>query len=130
MCKANLIVNALLETDDLPDVNAEPEANPERYLHQYADQIERDKRSGKVTAQTAQTASHFWHRKLKYAGGRRALEVRRNGATKTWKTRPGEFKTPVKYGMYEYFYITDKNADDWSTQPIPDLTEPVKIKRT
>lgn len=30
---------------------------------------------------------------------------RRNGATKTWKTRPGQYRIPYKYGMYEYGYI-------------------------
>lgn len=39
--------------------------------------------------------------------------VRRNGATKTWKTRPGEFRIPVKYGLYEYGYIDNNNADEW-----------------
>lgn len=29
-------------------------------------------------------------------------EWRRNGATQTWKTRPGAFRIPVKRGMYEY----------------------------
>jgi hypothetical protein len=27
---------------------------------------------------------------------------RRNGATQTWKTRPGEFRVPVKYGLRGY----------------------------
>lgn len=39
------------------------------------------------------------------------VTCRRNGKTKTWKTRPGKFKVPVKYGLYEYFYITDENAE-------------------
>lgn len=42
------------------------------------------------------------------------LRVRVNGATKTWKTRPTEFKIPVKYGLYSYGYITDSNASKWS----------------
>ena len=32
-----------------------------------------------------------------------------NGKVKTWKTRPGEFKIPVKHGLYDYGYITEKN---------------------
>lgn len=31
---------------------------------------------------------------------------RRNGATKTWKTRPGEFRLPIKHGMRNYSEIT------------------------
>jgi hypothetical protein len=34
---------------------------------------------------------------------------RRNAThTKFWKSRPGEFRLPVKYGLYKYGAITDK----------------------
>lgn len=36
---------------------------------------------------------------------------RRNGKTKTQKTRPNEFKVPIKFGMYSYGYLTNENAD-------------------
>lgn len=36
---------------------------------------------------------------------------RRNGKTKLWKTRPNEFRIPVKRGLYEYGYITDAEQD-------------------
>lgn len=119
MSRASQIVDALLEADDPRDAGIDPES----YLHQYADQIERDKAEGKLTPQTALTAQHFWHRELTYKDGVRPLEARRNGATKTWKTRPGEFRIPCKYGMYEYFYITDKNAHEWSIKPLPNKTK-------
>ena len=35
---------------------------------------------------------------------------RRNGATKTWKTRPAEFRVPVKFGMRSHTYIDQGNA--------------------
>jgi len=35
---------------------------------------------------------------------------RRNGATQTWKTRPHEFRVPVKYGQYGYGQITHRDA--------------------
>jgi hypothetical protein len=35
--------------------------------------------------------------------------VRRNGKTKTWKTRPSEFSIPVKAGLRSYAYITQSN---------------------
>ncbi len=38
---------------------------------------------------------------------------RRNGATKTWKTRPADFKIPVKHGLYDYGYIDQDNAADF-----------------
>lgn len=38
--------------------------------------------------------------------------VRRNGQTKTWKTRPGEFRIPVKAGLRACGYITHTNMND------------------
>lgn len=35
---------------------------------------------------------------------------RRNGATQTWKTRPDEFRVPIKYGLRGYSSITSHNA--------------------
>lgn len=35
---------------------------------------------------------------------------RRNGATKTWKTRPEEFRVPIKCGLYSFGELTNKNA--------------------
>lgn len=40
-------------------------------------------------------------------------EWRRNGRTQTWKTRPNEFRVPIKYGMYDYSAITESNAGDF-----------------
>lgn len=36
-----------------------------------------------------------------------------SGRCQTWKTRPAEYRLPVKYGMYESGAITDSNAQDW-----------------
>jgi hypothetical protein len=33
-----------------------------------------------------------------------------NGKVKFWKTRPNDFKIPVKHGMYDYGYITPENV--------------------
>jgi len=54
----------------------------------------------------------FEHKTVKNADGSR-LRARRNGKTKTWKTRPGDFRIPCKHGLYDYFYITQENASDW-----------------
>lgn len=35
---------------------------------------------------------------------------RRNGATKLWKTRPNDFRVPVKFGLYAYGYVDQSNA--------------------
>jgi hypothetical protein len=41
----------------------------------------------------------------------RQWQVRRNGATKLWKTRPGDFRIPVKAGFCACGYITQENFD-------------------
>jgi len=37
---------------------------------------------------------------------------RRNGATQTWKTRPNDFRVPVKYGLYGYGQIRETDVGD------------------
>lgn len=50
-------------------------------------------------------------------GGERETVVRyrRMGATKTWKTRPEEFRVPVKFGMRarDSWEITHENGDEF-----------------
>jgi hypothetical protein len=33
-----------------------------------------------------------------------------NGQLKLWKRTPGKFKLPIKFGLYQYSYITEENA--------------------
>lgn len=40
----------------------------------------------------------------------RPMRWRKNGQTKLWKTRPGEFRIPVKYGLYDHTYITHEDV--------------------
>jgi hypothetical protein len=47
---------------------------------------------------------------------------RRNGATQTWKTRPAEFRVPVKYGLRSYGNLTDYDAGRWHTGRAEDCT--------
>ena len=50
------------------------------------------------------------------------VRIRATGKCQTWKTRPAEFKLPVKWGMYDSFYLTEKNAGEWSAvEPEPEL---------
>lgn len=69
-----------------------------------------------VTYEQALTAQRFTFRisnpNHKSFGEERTC--RRNGKTQTWKTRPGHFRIPVKYGLYEYFYITHENAEEYN----------------
>jgi hypothetical protein len=43
--------------------------------------------------------------------------VRRNGATKTWKTRPGEFRIPIKAGLRSCAYLTETNVQHFRMEP-------------
>lgn len=42
--------------------------------------------------------------------------VRLNGRVKLWKTRPDEFEQPVKFGLYDAFRISHRDAGDWLTE--------------
>jgi hypothetical protein len=69
-----------------------------------------------LTKQQAMTRpATVYHRTKRNADGS-ALRVRSSGNCQTWKTRPEEFKLPVKYGLYESGYITHSNAADWSLE--------------
>lgn len=66
-----------------------------------------------ITKEQAQTASHFEHVSEKNSD-KTPVRCRAMGRCKTWVTRPTEFKLPVKYGLYQHFYITPANADQWN----------------
>tara|TARA_Y100000310_G_C20578648_1_gene761816 strand:- start:387 stop:608 length:222 start_codon:yes stop_codon:yes gene_type:complete len=44
-------------------------------------------------------------------GGVRVISQvwRRNGKTKVWKSRPDNYRVPVKHGLYNYTYVTHFN---------------------
>jgi len=72
---------------------------------------------GAVTKEVCMAAHYrqeFYHRKKKDSRGS-PLRIRVNGKCKTWATRPDEFSLPVKFGLYQTFYLTDRNAEDWTT---------------
>lgn len=58
-----------------------------------------------VTKEQALTAKEFHQQE-----GAKCFNWRRNGQTKVWKTRPDDFRVPVKFGLYNYDYITPENA--------------------
>jgi hypothetical protein len=63
-----------------------------------------------ITKQDAMTHMEFWHITRTNADGT-PMRVRKNGSCKTWKTRPDEFKLPVKYGIKDCFYIAHTRGD-------------------
>lgn len=74
-----------------------------------------------VSRSQALTADEFHHgtctRTHGPRGGERETVVRyrRMGATRTWKTRPDDFRVPVKFGMRarDSWAITPDNADEF-----------------
>ena len=65
-----------------------------------------------ITKQIAITARNFEHVTIKNKDGT-PTRCRAMGQCKTWKTRPDDFKLPVKHGLYNSFYITNDNANEW-----------------
>ena len=51
------------------------------------------------------------HESVKNADGTPA-RCRVNGAIKLWKTRPDDFRLPVKHGLKDCFYITPENSSE------------------
>lgn len=66
-----------------------------------------------VTKEEAMTARNFVHVTAK-GRDKQPLRCRAMGKCIVWKTRPNEFKLPVKYGLYQSFYITEANAHEWN----------------
>lgn len=57
------------------------------------------------------------HHSIELGGPKKAITTierwRANGKVKTWKTRPEEFRLPIKYGMRDYSEITHLNGDEF-----------------
>lgn len=65
-----------------------------------------------LTRENCETATKFFHKYWKVSTGR--FGCRRNGKTKLWKTRPTEFKIPVKRGLRNYGYLTHLDCNYWT----------------
>jgi hypothetical protein len=69
-----------------------------------------------VTKEEALAGDHFHFGECSQVVGPRggvkvkSINYRRNGMTRTWKTRKGDFEVPLKYGMREYGILTNLNA--------------------
>jgi hypothetical protein len=66
----------------------------------------------KVNRENCERLNRFEHINLKNADGTR-LRARRNGKTKTWKTRMNNFDIPIKHGLRDYGYIDEINCGFW-----------------
>ncbi len=65
-----------------------------------------------ITKEIAATARTFYHVRLRNHDGS-ALRCRANGRLKLWKTRPDDWRLPVKYGLKGCFYLEPRNAHEW-----------------
>ncbi len=69
-----------------------------------------------ITKEQALTANEFHHGACTRTEGprggvtERVERWRRNGSTQTWKTRPLEFRVPIKCGMRGYASLDETNA--------------------
>lgn len=66
----------------------------------------------KATAVNARHGTIFYHRTERNADGT-AVRCRVMGKCKTWVRSPQAYRLPVKYGMYQSFYLTHRNSDVW-----------------
>lgn len=64
-----------------------------------------------VEIENIMACTEFWHRLLRNADGSPS-RCRKTGKIHLWKTRPGQFRQPVKYGL-QGFYLTPENIGDW-----------------
>jgi hypothetical protein len=76
----------------------------------------------KAQAVAAKHGDIFYHRSMRNADGT-PLRVRVTGKCKTWAKKPEEFKLPVKYGLRDSSYITERNSIDWCTIETAALVE-------
>jgi hypothetical protein len=56
---------------------------------------------------------HEFHDSIDVSSDGTCARWRRNGKLQTWKTRPGQFRQPVKHGLRHYFQITDNNIGEF-----------------
>lgn len=69
-----------------------------------------------ITADNVGANRELWHRTARNSDGS-PVRCRVNGQVKRWKRRPNEFRLPVKYGLRECFYLTHRNAAEWTVAP-------------
>lgn len=55
---------------------------------------------------------------IRAGGPEKWYTVRRNGATRRWKTQPDRFRIPVKYGFYGYEALESPHLDHFRIKDI------------
>lgn len=106
------LVARLLEADETTD----PVERAKNLLARTPEILSRAREAAAVTPANAATVDRFYSRTRRYVDGR-PYQARRNGATRFWKTRPGEFRIPIKIGYKGYGAIDHTNAHEWAISP-------------
>ena len=106
---------------DATDKQIADECN--RRLKLAVEEAARAKSTPLTRAEALRSPSTLYHRTARNADGT-ALRARSNGKCTIWKTRPDEFRLPVKHGLKHTFYITEWNQHEWS------LVEPKYVAST
>lgn len=80
-----------------------------------------------ITLEQAKELKHgttIYHETIKNADGT-AARARVFGKVKTWKRSPNRVQVPMKHGLRDHFYLTERNMGEFT------LVEPerVKVKR-
>lgn len=81
-----------------------------------------------VTIQQAKKLKHgqtLHHKTMRNADGT-PMRARVTGKVQTWKTRPQEVKVPLKHGMYDTGYLTERTASEWSLTPPKTVSKSTK----
>ena len=101
------------------EAKATAEARKREFFANHDKKYSAQRALGEITPDT--DAHDFWHKTAKYADGRTAFHVRRNGATQRWAKRPDDFRIPIKIGFRGYGNITPANAHEFTTIEPPVL---------
>ena len=66
-----------------------------------------------LTANRNDTLYKHFHENDSHRPDGTCYEHRPNGRLQTWKTRPTEFRLPIKYGLRSYSHIDEYNVGDF-----------------
>jgi len=103
-----------------------------RYTDERAAEIAAKQAAGVIDRQTISKLGYgktIYHKHYLNADGTAARAVIK-GAIKTWVTRPDEFRIPWKHGFRTYGYVTQREAEDWSTtEPEPVPAKEMRVRR-
>ena len=64
-------------------------------------------------AKTLKIGTVLYHLVERNADGS-PFRARVNGKCKTWKTRPEDFRLPIKHGLYKHYYVTPESSNEWT----------------